>query len=491
MRFLGVTFIAAWFALLATGGASASARPLLAVGYTSRASLRAAVAGRADVVRLYRRLRVAEVRASSAGFGTSARGLRGIRYLERVHARTSAAEPALFASTAFGAPYEWQYAAVHADAVPASVLRGAASVTIAVIDTGADLTAPDLSAKAPRTYNVRTGGADVHDVIGHGTFVASLAAGSVTNGEGVAGFGGDARLLVIKASGLAGSFTDVDEANAIVYAVDHGARVINLSVGGPDSSETERRGIAYAVDHGVLVVAAIGNEYTLGNPVEYPAALLQPVGSNGNGGVGLSVGASTADGTRAFFSNTGSHLSLVAPGERVFGAVSSTAAPGEYSTVTLPGSAAGLYGFGSGTSFSAPEVAGAAALVMAANPLLPSADVAQILKESASNKGAWNSATGFGVLDVAGAVARAQNRPTVSLTATRRGRTIRLRWSSSGAATYRLTMSAGHKTPLVLLDRTTRTSAAYRVARGRRYTFTLTAFDAAGSRVASATSTVR
>ena len=172
------------------------------------------------------------------------------------------------------------------------------------------LDAPDLEAKAPLTHNVRTGGADVRDLIGHGTFVSSLAAGSVTNGEGIAGFGGDARLLVIKASGPDGSFSDLEEANSIVYAVDHGARVINLSVGGTETSETEKRGIAYAAQHGVLVVAAIGNEYEFGNPVEYPAALLQPVGSNGRGGVGLSVGASTTEGIRAFFSNTGSQLSL-------------------------------------------------------------------------------------------------------------------------------------------------------------------------------------
>jgi hypothetical protein len=491
MRFVGVTFIAAWFALLAAAAAVASPRPLLAVGYASPASLRAAVAGRADVVRLSPRLRVAEVRGVSPGVAASLRRSPGIRYVEPVHARTSTFEPALFASNAFGAPYEWQYAAAHADAVPTSILRAARAVTIAVIDTGADLTAPDLAAKTPRAYNVRTGGIDVRDTIGHGTFVASLAAGSVTNGEGVAGFGGDAKLLVIKASGLAGSFTDVDEANAIVYAVDHGARVINLSVGGPDSSETERRGIAYAADRGVLVVAAIGNEYTLGNPVEYPAALLQPVGSNGSGGVGLSVGASTADGSRAFFSNTGSHLSLVAPGERVFGAVSSTASPAAYATVTLPGSATGLYGFGSGTSFSAPEVAGAAALVMAANPLLPAPEVAQILKESASGKGVWNAPTGYGVLDVGAAIARAQNRPAVSLTAARSGTRIRVRWSSTGAATYRLTISSGRTAPVVLLDHTTRTSAAYRLTRGPRYAFSVTAFDASGARVAFATSTVR
>src|SRR5207244_4242702 len=83
----------------------------------------------------------------------------------------------------------------------------------------------------------------------------------------------------------------VDESNAIVYAVDHGARIINLSLGGPATSTTERKAIDYATSHGALVVAAAGNEYQDGNPIEYPAALLQPVGSKGVGGRGLAAGA--------------------------------------------------------------------------------------------------------------------------------------------------------------------------------------------------------
>ncbi len=490
MRLLAATSILASWALLAALGAGAAPRPLLAVSYASPAALRAATAGRAEVVRVYRRIHVAEVRPFGPRFASTARRVAGIRYVEPVRARVSTAEPALFSSPEGGAPYEWQYAAAHVDAVPISVLRAASSVTIAVIDTGADLTAPDLAAKAPRAHNVRTGTADVHDTIGHGTFVSSLAAGSVTNGDGVAGFGGDAKLLVIKASNAGGSFSDLDEANAIVYAVDHGARVINLSVGGTETSETERRGIAYAAQHGVLIVAAVGNEHDLGNPVEYPAALVQPVGSNGVGGVGLAVGASDSDGQRAFFSNTGSQLSLVAPGEHVFGAVASTASPGAYTTVTLPGSTAGLYGFGTGTSFATPEVAGAAALVMAANPLLPAAQVAGILKASASNGGAWNPDTGYGILDAATAVTYAQSRAAVSLSAARAGRLIRLRWASAGAATYRVSVRSPGKAVRVLLDRTTRTSAAFRLARGPRYTFTVTAFDAAGTRLASARSSV-
>src|SRR6185503_12092138 len=98
----------------------------------------------------------------------------------------------------------------------------------AVIDTGADVTAPDLGAKAPLTYSIRSRSADVADANGHGTFVAALAAGSSTNGDGIAGVGGEARLMVVQAGSASGAFTDVDEAAAIVYAVDHGARILNL-----------------------------------------------------------------------------------------------------------------------------------------------------------------------------------------------------------------------------------------------------------------------
>ena len=112
--------------------------------------------------------------------------------METPEPRFSAAEPGLTAMYSAGVPYQWQYAATRADTVPEAVLRAAAGVKIAVIDTGGDVTAPDLAAKAPETHNVFNGGADVRDFHGHGTFVASIAAGSVTNGEGIAGFGGDA-----------------------------------------------------------------------------------------------------------------------------------------------------------------------------------------------------------------------------------------------------------------------------------------------------------
>jgi subtilisin family serine protease len=328
----------------------------------------------------------------------------GMRPVPRyVSAQPQSTEPAVRDMYWVGVPYEWQYTAARVDQVPDAVLRAAARFKIAVVDTGCDLRQPDLAAKAPRVHSVvhRKNRADVRDYYGHGTFVASLAAGSVTNGEGIAGFGGDAQLLCVQVAHDDGSISDVDEAAGIVYAVKHGARIINLSLGGLDPSKLETRAVRYAQRHDVLVVAAAGNEFHQGNPVEYPAALLQPKGSFGRGGSGLSVGASTLKGGRASFSNTGSYVSLAAPGNDVFAALSGYS---DWSPAPLPGSRTGIYGFSSGTSFATPEVAGAAALVWAANPALNARQVATILKRTATGDGAWTPSLGFGILDVAAAV---------------------------------------------------------------------------------------
>jgi hypothetical protein len=487
-----VTAVGALCAWLCGGAAARGpATRLYAVGFSSDRALAATVSAHGRVVRRLQAIHVAEIRSAAPDFAARVRHTPGIRFIQLVRPRESAIEPALATPPGFATPFEWQFAAAHEELVPQSVLRAAASVTIAIIDTGADLTAPDLAAKQPRTYNLRFGNGDVRDTNGHGTFVASLAAGSLTNAEGIAGFGGDAKLLVVKASHADGSLSDVDEANGIVYAVDHGARVINLSVGGADTSLTERRGIQYAVDHGVLVVAAAGNEFEDGNPVEYPSALLQPVGSNGVGGVGLSVGASTQDGGRAFFSNTGSQISLVAPGDDVFGAVSSLSPTDEYPRIALPGSSAGSYGFSSGTSFSAPEVAGVAALVMAANPLVPANEVAEILKETASGGGAWNPAVGYGVVDAAAAVARAQGRGDLLVSGVRTRGQVRLRWFSPTAARYRVRVGVDRRPARVVLRSTTNTAATFTVHRGHRYLFTVIGLGADGTETTSSSYAVR
>ena len=394
-------------------------------------------------------------------------------------------EPGLAPAAVPGGSYQWQYALTGADRVPDRVARAAAGVRVAIVDSGADLSAPDLEAKRPLTYNAVNNSRDVADPVGHGTFVASLAAGSASNGEGMAGVAGEAQLTTIKAS-MEGRFTDFEVAAAIAYAVDTGAKVVNLSVGGTKSSQTERRAIEYAFAKDVLLVAAAGNEALKGNPVEYPAAHLQPVGSNGVGGYGLSVGASTSTGARAEFSNHGSYLSLAAPGEEVFGAISKDSSPLDYPRVKLPGSAKGLYGYSSGTSFAAPQVAGAAALVWAANRALSSRQVADILKQTASGGGGWNPELGYGVINVAAAVEVAGNTPAVSLKADKFNDTAHLSWrgTTGRESAYRILSLGPGGQEKVLVPSTTATSQNIQAAKGVTHTFVVESLDAGGAVIA-------
>jgi subtilisin family serine protease len=407
-------FLVAGLALAAiaapSGSTGAPQTTRAVVGFESNAELAAALKNfpGAKIVRRLPHMKTVEVELP--GRADELRGLPGIAYAHRPVLRTSKVEPALAAIFRPGLPYEWQYVTTRVNEVPEEILRAASTVKIAVIDTGVDVTHPDIAAKNPETWDIVHRRTNVADRDGHGTFVSALAAGSSTNAEGIAGFGGDAQLMTIKAVSENNAFGDVDTAAAIVYAVDHGAKIINLSIGGEGSSPLEARAIHYAANRNVLLVAAAGNEYEYGNPVEYPAAALQPVGSKGQGGFGLSVAASTMAGKRASFSNTGTQISLAAPGENVFGAVAAGSSRHYWPRYALPGSVAGLYGWSSGTSFSAPEVAGAAALVWAANPKLTAQQVAGVLKATASGRGKWEPQLGYGVIDVAAAVASARGR---------------------------------------------------------------------------------
>lgn len=393
-----------------SGSTSTPATSRAVVGFESNAELAQALK-RFPGARIVRRIpHMKTVEVDLPGRAGDLHGLPGIAYAHRPRARSTKVEPALAAMFRPGLPYEWQYVATRVNEVPEDVLRAASAIKIAVVDTGLDATHPDLAAKSPETWDILHRRPAVLDREGHGTFVSSLAAGSVTNGDGIAGFGGDAQLLMVKAVGAGGSFSDVDEAAGIVYAVDHGAKIINLSLGGVGTSALETRAIEYAASRNVLLVAAAGNEYKDGNPVEYPAAALQPVGSKGQGGLGLAVAASTMTGKRASFSNTGTQISLAAPGENVFGAIAAGSSREYWPRSPLPGATDGLYGWSSGTSFSTPEVAGAAALVWAANPALTAQHVAGILKATASGRGKWSPQLGYGVIDVAAAVASARGQ---------------------------------------------------------------------------------
>ena len=200
-------------------------------------------------------------------------------------------------------------------------------------------------------YNFDSGDNNPTDAFGHGTAVAGIAAAAVNNlghytsgkYEGIAGMGGAARIMDLRAMNANGSGSPFNIAEAVRYAADEGAQVINLSLTlpvnyNPDDAATLCRATDYAHSKGSLVVGASGNHSNAGiQPVSYPAACQ---------GV-LAVGASTREDTRASFSDAGSRLDLVAPGE------------GIYSTLETMNTSYGLFGnTGSGTSFAAPHASG-------------------------------------------------------------------------------------------------------------------------------------
>ncbi|MBA3383636.1 MAG: S8 family serine peptidase [Actinobacteria bacterium] len=458
------------------------------IGYSSEQALETALRGRgARVVARVPALRTVSVRPSgdAASFAADLSRAQGIDFVQPPVPRRALVEPALTPAAVPGGSYQWQYVLTGADRVPDRILRAASGIRIGIVDSGADLSAPDLEGKRPMTYNAVDNSSDVTDTIGHGTFVASLAAGLSSNGEGMAGIAGEARLITIKASS-AGMFTDFELAAAIAYAVDNGAKIVNLSLGGPRASRTEVRALEYALTKDVLLVAAAGNGALEGNPVSYPAALLQPLNSNGVSGYGLSVGASTITGARADFSNHGSYISLAAPGEEVFGAISKDSSPKNFPRVALPGSTKGLYGYSSGTSFSAPQVAGAAALVWAANSSLSSRQVADILKQTASGGGQWNPELGFGVINVAAAVEVAAVTPAVSLQAVKYGDAARLSWrgSTRKEKAYRILSLGANDEEKVLVPSTTERSQTFQGDKGVTYSFVVESLDAAGGVIA-------
>jgi len=287
------------------------------------------------------------------------------------------------------------------------------NVVVAVIDSGLDLEHPDRpkyiwknEGEIPDNgldddgngyvddihgWNFVSENNNIDDDYGHGTFVTGIIAAATDNGEGIAGINPGARIMVLKASNGEGSARDLAIYRALRYAVDNGARVINISLGNRGKSRLVQIGINYAHAMGRIVVVAAGNEG--GNIAEFT-----PQGSRQV----ISVGATNIDGTRRSNSNKGLSLSLVAPGESIY---SLTATHGKRDGRIAP-ILAGKYHRLNGTSFAAPFVTGAASLLWARNPTLTNTQVEDMLLSSTAEIGkpGWNPDTGMGVLSAHGAM---------------------------------------------------------------------------------------
>jgi type VII secretion-associated serine protease mycosin len=273
-------------------------------------------------------------------------------------------------------------------------------VTVAVLDTGVDASVPDLAGSVTAGPD-EAAGADPPGYQPphlHGTYIASLIAGhgsGTGRRSGVIGIAPAAKILSVRVIldnvepgfGAFANESGNDGAigNGIRYAVQHGAGVINMSLGSIAPSQNLRAALAYATAHGVVLVAAAGNDGTPQRgytPFSYPAAIPGVIG----------VAAVSRNGARAAFSDDNSSVVLSAPGVKVIGA-----GPG------------GSYLEADGTSPAAAFVAGVAALIRARYPRLTPFQVEQAMVSSATHRpaGDYSPATGFGEVDAPAALAAA------------------------------------------------------------------------------------
>lgn len=265
-------------------------------------------------------------------------------------------------------------------------------VTVAVIDTGVSVV-PDLKeTKFVPGYDFVNNTPEVTDDHGHGTHVAGTIAQSTNNNFGVAGIAYGANLMPLKVLGAEGGGTVTDIAEAIRFAADHGAGVINMSLGGGGDAAVLKEAIDYAHGKGVVIVAAAGNANT--NSAAYPARYPNVI----------AVSALDASGMKAPYSNYGAGVDLSAPG----GSTANGAAGGILQQTIDPQTGEPFFGAFQGTSMAAPHVSGVAALVESVGITDPN-QVTEILKRSARviQEDELNH-YGAGQLDAAAAVRLAQ-----------------------------------------------------------------------------------
>jgi len=355
--------------------------------------------------------------ASLAGI----RGIRGVRYVESLVARRLALTPTdpLVAK-------QW-YLTQSRFYEPWLTLPALEPVTVAVIDSGVDASHPELAGGRILDAKSFVGGSARVDPLGHGTFVAGIVAAGVDNGIGIAGLAPSADLLVAKVVTSSRAIPVEAEAKAIRWAVENGARVINMSLGAVrdpldpnrDSfSRLEADAVAYAVSNGAVVVAAVGNgDQAPASPwgyASYPAALPHVLG----------VSAVTQAGAVPKFSNRDKvYNDIAAPGDEIlstfprpltsrFPACSeqgySSCGPDEYREAH-------------GTSFATPQVSAAAAVLLGTRPGLRPEQVTAILERTAvdldpttgcaSCTSGRDELAGWGRLDVAAALAALAETP--------------------------------------------------------------------------------
>jgi thermitase len=281
---------------------------------------------------------------------------------------------------------------------------GSSNVVVAVIDSGVTASHPDLAGKVLPGYDFINNDTDATDDNGHGTAVAGLIGAATNNGIGMAAVSWNSMILPVKALGADGNGSYSAISNAIIWAADRGARIINLSLGGTSASTTLQNAVNYAWNRNCVIIAAAGNS---GNDVpQYPGACTNVV----------AVSATNSSDARASWSNFGTYVDIAAPGVNV---------------LTLQG--ASSYSNWNGTSFSSPITAGVVALMASANAGLNNATLVNTLLANADDLGTVGYDVNFGhgrvnarraVQAALGAVIPDTTAPSVSISSPANGSTV-------------------------------------------------------------------
>jgi thermitase len=268
--------------------------------------------------------------------------------------------------------YQWNLPAIETE-LGWNLSKGSKEVVVAVVDTGVQADQPDLQGQLLAGYNAITNGGAPDDDVGHGTHVSGIIGALTNNEEGVAGISWYNKILPVKALDNSGAGTTYSVAEGIIWAADHGAKVINLSLGNYADSQFLHDAIKYAYDRDVVIVSASGNDNT--ERPGYPAAYEEVI----------AVAATNSTGERASFSNYGDYIDVAAPGE----SIASTYPDNQYAAL-------------SGTSMASPHVAALAGLVRSLNPELTNKEVTELLTSNAVDLGdaGHDKYYGWGQVDI-------------------------------------------------------------------------------------------
>lgn len=277
-------------------------------------------------------------------------------------------------------PQQWGMSMIGANKAW-DILKGDPRIIVAVIDTGVDYTHEDLAAvNKSLGYDFTNNDNDPMDDMGHGTHVAGIIAATMNNGKGVVGVAPNVTIMPVKVCNSGGSCWTSDIADGIRWAADHGAKIQSISLGGPSPDQQTSDATKYAVSKGALVIAAAGN-----NGLEqksYPGAYPWVI----------AVGALDSSGNRAYYSQYGSFLDIMAPGSNIISTVPKGTCdlcdPSGYLSI-------------SGTSMATPHTSGVAALYWSYNLGFTNKQIAYALLKSADDLGTagWDKYYGYGRVD--------------------------------------------------------------------------------------------